>query len=258
MNKVDYTEVFRNHAGFVSDKWVHYFFIYDHILSDKLRENKPVNLLEIGVQNGGSLEIWKKYLPEGSHIFGVDINPKCCELKFSENIHFHLGSAADNDFMNKVFKDVEFDIILDDGSHYSDEVVKTFKNMFAKIKHGGVYIIEDLCASYYSSGNFKGGFRKKRSSIEYFKQLVDAVNYDYIPKNKIFYRKQIAEIKKYSTLIKEISFYESVCAIHKYKGLKQEGMFQPLSTGTEQNVVVLGRKTVEEERQLVENVQSLF
>jgi cephalosporin hydroxylase len=172
-----YYDVYKEHKGYTAHKEIQYFFIYDKIFAPYLQKGKPVTLLEIGVQNGGSLEIWGKYLPPGSEIHGVDINEKCLDLKFDASIRFHLGSAADNDFMNKAFQNIEFDVILDDGSHKCSDVIKTFKNMFPKIS-GGIYIVEDLHASYWSK--FGGGFRRRKSSVEYFKRLVEEVNRDYV------------------------------------------------------------------------------
>src|SRR5215510_14899693 len=88
-----YYDVYRNHQEYAGHKWTHYPFVYDQIFDRYLDAGKPLCLLEIGVQNGGSLEIWKKYLPPGSEIHGIDINTKCLELVFSDDIHFHLGSA---------------------------------------------------------------------------------------------------------------------------------------------------------------------
>ena len=47
------------HKGKISDKWNLYLDIYERIFCS-LR-NKPISLLEIGIQNGGSLEIWASY-----------------------------------------------------------------------------------------------------------------------------------------------------------------------------------------------------
>jgi len=161
-----YEKFFENHKGYVSHKWIHYFYIYDKLFSEYLKGNKPLTIMEIGVDRGGSLEIWKKYFPEGSKIYGIDINPKCNELEFSENIFFHLGNASDRAFMEKTFGNIEFDIILDDGSHICSDVIETFKIMFPRIKNGGLYIVEDLHTSYWK--NYGGGYLKKESSIEYF------------------------------------------------------------------------------------------
>jgi len=173
-----YLELCREHEGYVSHKWGHYLFIYDILLDRFIRKEKPITLLEIGVQNGGSLEIWGKYLPKGSQIHGIDIDPKCTSLAFENNIHFHLGDASNQECVNTVFQGLEFDVILDDGSHINNDVIKTFTYLFPKLKNGGIYIIEDLHTSYW--GNFGGGLRRKRSSIEYFKNLIDIINADYI------------------------------------------------------------------------------
>lgn len=74
-----YKEIFNNPRSFSYDKWEHYFDIYDHLLG-KFYESK-VNFLEIGVQNGGSLEIAKKLFSSDSLIIGMDIDPNCKYLE---------------------------------------------------------------------------------------------------------------------------------------------------------------------------------
>ena len=208
------------------------------MLFAKIRESgKPVTMLEIGVFKGGSCELWKKYLPQSSIIHGIDINPECAKIPFSENIVFHLGSASDRVFMEKTFCSTEFDIILDDGSHRCDDVIKTFEIMFPKLKRGGTYIVEDLCTSYWNE--FGGGLRKKKSSIEYFKRLIDEINADYAVLGRrgglttrilrygakklglpITATKPRTGTKQrysyYGENVESISFYDMICAIRKY------------------------------------------
>ena len=57
-------ELYREHQGKVSDKWSIYLSEYDRLFSSY--RDRPVRMLEIGIQNGGSLEIWSKYFPERS------------------------------------------------------------------------------------------------------------------------------------------------------------------------------------------------
>jgi hypothetical protein len=52
-----YEEVFQNHKGFISHKWIHYFSIYDLLFSKYRKNNRPLTMMEIGVDRGGSLEI---------------------------------------------------------------------------------------------------------------------------------------------------------------------------------------------------------
>lgn len=49
------SELYGAHGGKVSDKWSNYINVYD-VLFEGIRENVK-SLLEVGVQNGGSLEI---------------------------------------------------------------------------------------------------------------------------------------------------------------------------------------------------------
>jgi cephalosporin hydroxylase len=216
--KKTYLECYKEHKGLVSHKWIHYFFIYDRIFKRFLEKDRPIKMLEIGVQNGGSLEIWKKYLPQCSIVHGVDIDERCRSLKFSEGIFFHLGNATDGDFMEKEFDDTQFDVIIDDGSHICEDVIQTFKFLFPRMKSGGCYVVEDIHASYWEE--FGGGGRK--GSIEYFKKLIDyGINRDYFRqsfwgklKNKLCkQRDNDLEILKN---ISQISFFDSICAIDKF------------------------------------------
>jgi hypothetical protein len=63
------------HNAKISHKYLSYFEIYDRAFA-ALRNSK-VRLLEIGIQNGGSLEIWSKYFPEHSILIGCDIDENC-------------------------------------------------------------------------------------------------------------------------------------------------------------------------------------
>jgi cephalosporin hydroxylase len=251
-----YLDIFKNHTGFVSDKWIHYFFIYDQLFFRFRKPGRPITLLEIGVQNGGSLEIWKKYLPVNSRIYGIDIDEKCSDLKFSKNINFYLGSAVDNDFINKTFRDIEFDVILDDGSHICSETIKTFVNMFPKIKYGGMYIVEDMHTSYWKS--YGGSFRGPGSSMEFFKGLTDTLNIDYLEDNGIIDEKEITFLKKYSEMICSISFFDSICAINKFYQKKTEH-FQAVITGDIQPVADNSvRPKVTKKMEIIKIIKKLY
>ena len=54
-------QLYDEHTGKVSDKWALYLEVYDRAFGP-YRE-RPVSLVEVGVQNGGSLEIWSRYFP---------------------------------------------------------------------------------------------------------------------------------------------------------------------------------------------------
>jgi len=54
----NYSEIWNQPRKLKSDKWEHYFDIYDHCLSRFY--DKKISFLEIGIQNGGSIEVAQK------------------------------------------------------------------------------------------------------------------------------------------------------------------------------------------------------
>ena len=73
---------FAEHNGKVSDKWSIYIAEYDRLFYTY--RNLPICLLEIGVQNGGSLEIWGKFFTNATKLIGCDISPGCAQLEFDD------------------------------------------------------------------------------------------------------------------------------------------------------------------------------
>ncbi len=133
-------ELYAAHTGKVSDKWSSYLPTYDRLFAH-LR-NRPISLLEIGVQNGGSLEIWAKYFPHpNALIAGVDINPECLKLSYSDKrIWIVQGDAT----LPMAGLNGQYDIIIDDGSHKPSEQIRAFELWFPRLVDGGIYVIEDL------------------------------------------------------------------------------------------------------------------
>ena len=136
-------------------KWPHYFEIYDRHFS-KFVEKSP-KVLEIGVFDGGSVEMWNYYFGSGCEIVGIDINPKMENLfKGSDNIEIIIGDQEDRNFWSTI-KDrfPYFDIIIDDGGHTMGQQIVTFEEMYPHVSENGVYLTEDLHTSYWS--NIFGG-----------------------------------------------------------------------------------------------------
>jgi hypothetical protein len=66
--KKQLNDLFFEHDAKRVDKWEQYLGTYQSELAPFVERGTPVRLLEIGVQNGGSLELWANYLPTGSVI----------------------------------------------------------------------------------------------------------------------------------------------------------------------------------------------
>ena len=134
-------QLYGQHQGKISDKWTSYLSRYEDLFAPYRDER--ISLLEIGVQNGGSVEIWAKYFRKAVRIVGVDINPKCGELVFDDSrIQVVVGDATNYETQSAIVGD--FDIIIDDGSHYDADIVKGFSVWFKRVRADGLYIVEDM------------------------------------------------------------------------------------------------------------------
>jgi len=92
--------LYTDRTGKISDKWKIYIDEYEEKF--KTYQDKNIYLLEIGIQNGGSLEIYGKYFPNADLILGCDINEKCSNLSYQEpNIQVIVGDATDDDTYKK-------------------------------------------------------------------------------------------------------------------------------------------------------------
>ena len=162
--------LFFHHEGRITQKWVHYLGLYDKYLS-RFR-GRPVRMLEIGVNRGGSLQLWREYLGKDALIFGVDLNPECAELA-DPPTQIRIGSQADPDFLKSVVAEMGTpDIIIDDGSHVARHQQVSFETLFPLLAPGGIYVIEDMHTAYWR-GEWGGGYKRSGTAVELVKQLVD-------------------------------------------------------------------------------------
>ncbi len=213
-----YKEIFDSQRNFNSDKWEHYFDIYDHLLG-KFYESK-VNYLEIGVQNGGSLEIAKKLFASDSLIIGMDIDPNCKHLEGKVANQIIIGSQVDDATLSKVSEFSPFDIIIDDGSHIQSHMIVTFFKLFPLLSQNGIYIIEDTHTNY--SPEHQESFLGI-GLYDYFKGLSERLNIDFINSHfrKDRYklpRSERSSIRQIPDIVRDIfsiEFFDSVIAIKK-------------------------------------------
>lgn len=131
---MSFKHLLKTHEGRRIDKWQHYFPIYDKHFGSIYFEAERV--LEIGIDHGGSLQIWKKFFPN-AHIVGIDINPVCKSFE-EDRISVQIGSQNDRAFLDTLG---EFDVVIDDGSHVLSDQTASFSVLWPKTKM--VYLIED-------------------------------------------------------------------------------------------------------------------
>jgi demethylmacrocin O-methyltransferase len=113
--------------------------------------DKPIRLLEIGIGGGESVRTWLEYFT-AAEIHGIDFvqdtniwnTPKG---KPHERYTFCHGDQSCSTFWACFLAnhgDQKWDVIIDDGSHLSADIMKTFEIMWPHVAPGGIYEIEDL------------------------------------------------------------------------------------------------------------------
>jgi hypothetical protein len=164
----EFSDLFFAHAGAQAHKLTHYFRAYDEQFG--VSRGRPVRFLEIGVNHGGSLELWRKYFGPEASIWGIDINPRCASLQGEFEVR--IGSQDDPTFLLSVVKEMGgVDIVLDDGSHVASHQRSSFTTLFPVLADGGIYAIEDLCTSYWPG--YEGGLDEAGGFLETVKDLID-------------------------------------------------------------------------------------
>ena len=195
---MDLWNYFTTNTGKKITKWKHYFPIYEKHFGPI--RNKPIKILEIGILNGGSLEMWRYYFPEAT-IVGIDINPVCKEHE-QEGINVRIGDQTDENFLQSLIDEFgDFDLIIDDGSHHVNHVNKTFQFLFTKLANGGIYFIEDTHAAYWTSHG--GSITALQSINNVAKDLIDSINADHTRGQKIpdYFTKNIKCMSVYDSII---------------------------------------------------------
>lgn len=167
----------RTKTGKVSDKWASYLPHYDALFAP-LR-HVPISMLEIGVQNGGSLETWSSFFTEAQLLLGCDIDPKCEGLRYDDpRVKIVVGDAnAASTYQQIMAVCPQFDVVIDDGSHVSTDIINSFINYFPHVKPGGVYVVEDAHCLYMNA--YGGGVLNEYSGYAFFKKLIDVTSFQF-------------------------------------------------------------------------------
>jgi 23S rRNA U2552 (ribose-2'-O)-methylase RlmE/FtsJ len=123
-----------------SSRFHNYLDFYEMELPDRSFDGR---LLEIGIMDGYSMQMWREYYPDAADIIGLDIMPK--DHLDVPGVTMLQMNATDVAAM-KLLGD--FDIVVDDGSHMSLEQQQAFFWFYYnQLNAGGYYIIEDLWTS---------------------------------------------------------------------------------------------------------------
>jgi hypothetical protein len=198
---------------FSTDKWESHWYAQHYQRYFAMLKNKRLNVLEIGVggyglldkdKGGASLRMWKAYFRK-SRIVGIDLYDKS---HLSEHrIDIRRCDQTDSETLLRLSSEYGgFDIIIDDGSHLNEHVIKTFRVLFPLLRQNGIYVVEDTQTAYWPS--WGGGIGNPQSLMAFFKGLADGLNYVEFPIANY-------EPNYFDQNIVEIAFFHNLIFIRK-------------------------------------------
>jgi SAM-dependent methyltransferase len=146
-------------SGRIGLSYGHNYTKYYSQIFEKIKFDE-INLFELGLGTnninvesnmgengfpGASIFGWNEYFRYG-HIFGGDIDTGC--LFNTDDIKTFYCDQTNpwiiKQMWDNKYLDLKFDIIIEDGLHLFDANVTFFENSYHKLKHNGIYIIEDI------------------------------------------------------------------------------------------------------------------
>lgn len=219
----DIGRLFSNHDGHETVKWSQYFEAYDRFLGPRRNGilessgvRRPTRLLEIGVREGGSLQVLQDYFGPNGQIVGIDIDTRCQKIDVSP-AQIRIGDQSDREFLLSVTREFGSpDIVIDDGSHLPKHQMASFETLWEQLNPGGIYIVEDLHTSYWRE--FGGGYGKKSGFIEFVKDAIDGMH-GWYSRHKMTERGAFAK-----TEVKAITVFDSLVVFEKTRSRRPESL----------------------------------
>jgi hypothetical protein len=129
--------------GHLTDKFCLGYYPHYRRLADQI--GPAGHVLEVGVENGGSMRMWQELFPEGL-VVGVDINENA-DWAGAVKI---VASQDSQEMADRAYHASPdgYDLIVDDASHDGHLSEKTFRLLFPLVKPGGWYVVEDWAIGY--------------------------------------------------------------------------------------------------------------
>lgn len=177
-------QAFAEAASSQTDKVAHHGYqrFYPWFLS--AFKDRPIRMLEIGLDNLGSVELWRRYFSAGLELHGIDKDDKRHE---DPAVRFHKVDQSSASELAAFARSIDktFDVILDDGSHVPDHQILTLGILWPLLQPGGLYILEDIETSYWGKSEMYGyDFDARVASRNLVLELrygIDAVNAEFLP-----------------------------------------------------------------------------
>ena len=181
---------------YLSIKYDTYFPVYEALLQKYI--GCEFTIVEVGVFNGGSLFMWRKFFGPKARIIGVDLNPDALEWE-KQGFEIIIGDQSSETFWVELFQKIgKVDVVIDDGGHTNRQQIVTSHHAIQNINDGGVLIVEDVHTNYFR----EFGNPSRYSFVNFTHRIVDGVN-----SRAHSLRQTYAQ---YSSRVYSVSFFESM------------------------------------------------
>ena len=151
---------------------------------DIARAIEPKNMFELGVFKGGSVVAYNEIFKLRKSV-AVDFNPTPApylaeylgRASAAGKVAVHYGvDQADRPRLSRICAD-EFggeplDLVIDDASHFLHETRESFRELFPRLRPGGLYVIEDWAWAHWSGKHWQedrgGDYFKGKEPVSSF------------------------------------------------------------------------------------------
>lgn len=153
----------KNYWG--KDHHIHYANLYE----SHIDRTKILNVLELGILEGGSLLTWIEWFFKAT-VVGVDNNQLCSNIIDHPRCKIVIADQCDPSLISLG----NFDLIIDDASHDPVKQYESLRLLWSSLNSGGWYVIEDLETSYNEEA-----WNDPTCVIPNLKSLIDRLTADY-------------------------------------------------------------------------------
>jgi SAM-dependent methyltransferase len=146
MNLTELANFYNSDKG-DSYKCAHHYTRHYEKAFAKYKEQKDLSILEIGLNRDGcgdipSLRMYRDYFGGQAKLSGFDIQKEFKAFE-KEGFEIFIGDQSSPKDLQQCLAN-QYDLIIDDGSHASSHQQITLQELWAAVKPGGLYVIEDL------------------------------------------------------------------------------------------------------------------
>jgi demethylmacrocin O-methyltransferase len=106
-------------------------------------KDEPVVLIEVGVASGASMRMWRDWFSnKDACLVGIDID-KDTPTSLGDGVRIEITDGTAYEWQG-----ADVDVVIDDGSHTSGDIIRALLNWWPHLKSGGWYVIEDLAVQW--------------------------------------------------------------------------------------------------------------